>query len=97
MSRQRQHRTLFNGPVWTSSGKYGNGLVFDGGNDAVQAVDSDTLTFTNAFTFESWVYPTASTWHGIVAIAPVTSTNSVSPAAVSRQLRHFSTETPAKR
>ncbi len=58
--------TLTNGPAWTTSGRFGNGLVFDGSNDYVSLSNSQTLTLTDAFSFEAWVYPTASTWHGVV-------------------------------
>ena len=51
------------GATWTTSGKYGNGLVFNGGS-LVKVPDSRSLDLTNAMTVEAWVYPTikASGW-----------------------------------
>lgn len=53
--------TLTNGPTWTASGRYGAGLIFDGGNDSVQVPASTALDLTTAFTLEGWVNPTSST------------------------------------
>ncbi len=49
---------LMNGTAWTS-GVYGNGLLFDGVNDAVQITPSETLILAGGFTFETWINPTA--------------------------------------
>ena len=35
--------TLTNGPVWTTQGKYGNAITFDGVNDFVSVPDSATV------------------------------------------------------
>src|SRR5262245_24026713 len=46
------------GATWTSSGRFGSALVFDGSNDIVTVNDANTLDLTNALTLEAWVYPT---------------------------------------
>ena len=46
-------------PTWTS-GKYGKGLSFDGG-DYVSRADTDSLSITKSFTISSWVKPTSLT------------------------------------
>ena len=55
---------LVNDPTWTTSGRYGNALVFDGTDDRVDVPAASSLDLTIAFTFEAWVYPTTSnmTW-----------------------------------
>src|SRR5581483_10779287 len=56
--------TLLNGTAWTTGGRDGNGVVFDGVDDKVQVNGASSLDLTTAFTFEAWVYPTSSnmTW-----------------------------------
>ena len=43
--------TLMNGPVWTGSGE----LSFDGINDYVEVLDSNSLSFTNQITISTWI------------------------------------------
>jgi chitodextrinase len=43
------------GPAWTSSGKFGGALEFNGSNDWVLINDSPSLHLTNAMTLEAWV------------------------------------------
>ena len=45
------------GPTWTTSGKYGNALEFNGSNAWVLINNSASLHLTNAMTLEAWVYP----------------------------------------
>ena len=45
------------GPTWTTSGKYGGALQFNGSNDWVLINDSPSLHLTNAMTLEAWVDP----------------------------------------
>ncbi len=45
------------GPTWTTSGKYGGALEFNGSNDWVLINDSESLHLTNAMTLEAWVDP----------------------------------------
>jgi glucose/arabinose dehydrogenase len=56
------------GATWTTAGRYGGALVFDGVNDLVTVADSNSLDLTSALTIEAWVYPTATgtTWRTAV-------------------------------
>ncbi len=48
--------TLTNGPAWSSSGKFGNALQFDGVNDYVNIIKSDEFHFgTSSFAVAAWV------------------------------------------
>jgi len=53
------HTGTISGASWTTSGKYGNALSFDGINDIVTSPDANDLDLTNAMTLEAWVFPTA--------------------------------------
>jgi hypothetical protein len=44
--------------TWTTSGKFGNALVFNGTNAKVTIPDASALDLTTAMTLEAWVYPT---------------------------------------
>jgi hypothetical protein len=47
------------GATWTTGGRFGNALAFDGTNrTAVTVNDAPSLDLTTAFTLEAWVYPT---------------------------------------
>ncbi len=46
--------TLMNGPTWTS-GRFGNGLQFDGTNDYVNPGNSVSFNIINALTISVWV------------------------------------------
>ena len=46
------------GATWTSSGKYGNALMFNGTSALVTVHDSVSLQLTAGMTLEAWVYPT---------------------------------------
>jgi uncharacterized membrane protein YeiH len=48
------------GATWTTQGKNGGALTFDGVNDWVTVADANALDLTTAMTLEAWVYPTAS-------------------------------------
>lgn len=45
-----------NGATWTSSGKFGNALTFDGVNDFVNCGTSASLKPTTAITVSAWAY-----------------------------------------
>src|SRR5439155_13688093 len=51
------------GPVanttWSTAGKFGNALSFNGVNSWVTVADSTSLDLAAAMTLEAWVYPTA--------------------------------------
>ena len=45
------------GATWTTSGKYGNALVFDGVSALVTINNSASLQLSTAMTLEAWVNP----------------------------------------
>ena len=45
------------GPTWTTAGKTGNALSFDGVNDWVTIADKASLDLTSGMTLEAWVKP----------------------------------------
>jgi concanavalin A-like lectin/glucanase superfamily protein/Big-like domain-containing protein len=49
------------GATWTTAGRFGSALAFDGVNDWVTVADSVSLDLTSGMTLEAWVYPTAFT------------------------------------
>ncbi|MBI3231684.1 MAG: fibronectin type III domain-containing protein [Candidatus Doudnabacteria bacterium] len=51
--------TLVNGPVWTTNGKIGSALVFDGVNDYVDAGNSPSLNPANQITIAAWAKPSS--------------------------------------
>ncbi|HSC90581.1 MAG TPA: LamG-like jellyroll fold domain-containing protein [Gaiellaceae bacterium] len=61
------HTGTLNGPVWTTGGKFGGALSFDGVNDWVTVADANDLDLTNGMTLEAWVKPTATgDWRTVV-------------------------------
>jgi len=59
---------LNNGAGWTTSGKYGNAVTFDGVDDFVFATDTSSLDIGGAGTIEAWVNPVAlNRWNSIIA------------------------------
>ena len=54
--------------TWTSSGKYGNALVFNGTSSRVTVNDSSSLHLTNGMTLEAWVKPStvSSSWRDVI-------------------------------
>jgi Concanavalin A-like lectin/glucanases superfamily len=63
------------GAAWTSNGKFGSALDFNGFNDLVTVPDAEELDFTNSFTLEAWVRPDS-----LDSLAPVI-TKAVGPAS----------------
>jgi methionine-rich copper-binding protein CopC len=55
----RGHTGVVSGATWTTSGRHGGALRFDGINDMVAAADSNHLDLAAAMTIEAWVYPTS--------------------------------------
>ena len=56
------------GATWTTSGKYGNALTFNGTNALVTVNNATSLQLTSAMTLEAWVYPTTvnSAWRDVI-------------------------------
>ena len=54
--------------AWTTAGKYGNALVFNGTTARVTINDSATLHLTSAMTLEAWVNPSSvtSAWRDVI-------------------------------
>ncbi len=60
--------TLTNGPTWTTAGKYGTGIHFDGIDDYVSVPDSASLDIGNTGTIEAWVKLDAlNRWNSVIA------------------------------
>jgi len=53
------HAGTVTGATWTSQGRFGNALAFDGINDSIAIGDAAGLDLTTRMTLEAWVYPTA--------------------------------------
>ena len=52
------HSGAISGATWTTSGRFGGALSFDGVNDLVTVADHASLDLTTAMTLEAWVRPT---------------------------------------
>ena len=61
-SGNNNNGTLTNGPTWSTTGKYGGALSFDGVNDMVTIQDANTLDLTTGMTLEAWVRPAVTGW-----------------------------------
>jgi hypothetical protein len=53
------HTGTLSGPTWSTAGKTGGALSFDGVNDSVRINDANDLDLASAMTFEAWLRPTA--------------------------------------
>ena len=58
-SSGNNHTGTISGALWTSQGKYGNALSFDGVNDWVTVNDTPALDLVSGMTLEAWIRPTA--------------------------------------
>jgi hypothetical protein len=75
--------------AWTTAGKYGSALVFNGSSAMVTINDSASLHLSNAMTLEAWVNPSATStlWTDVVYKAndafylSATSTSNSAPGA----------------
>ena len=56
LSGMGNHGTI-SGATWTSAGRYGSALSFDGVSNWVTVEDSPSLDLTNGMTLEAWVRP----------------------------------------
>src|SRR5262249_50278350 len=56
------------GATWTTSGKYGTALSFNGTNALVSINNAASLQLSSAMTLEAWVYPTtvSSGWRDVI-------------------------------
>jgi chitodextrinase len=56
------------GATWTTSGKFGSALVFNGSSAVVTIADAPSLRLSNAMTLEAWVSPStvSSAWRDVV-------------------------------
>src|SRR5206468_9878662 len=57
-SSGRGNNGSISGATWTTSGRYGQALSFNGTNAYVEIPDSSSLDLTTGMTLEAWVYPT---------------------------------------
>jgi hypothetical protein len=62
------HTGTISGAIWSSEGKFGNTLSFDGVNDRVTIPSSSLLNLTTGMTLETWVYPTTATNYRAIAV-----------------------------
>jgi hypothetical protein len=68
VSGSGNHGELLNGPSWTSDGKHGGALAFDGIDDLVSIADAASLDLATGMTLEAWVRPARwSDWGVILA------------------------------
>jgi glucose/arabinose dehydrogenase len=59
--------TMNSGASWTTAGKFGKALSFNGSGGLVSVADASSLDFTSAMTIEAWVRPTTrSNWDTVV-------------------------------
>jgi hypothetical protein len=59
--------TMNSGVSWTTAGKFGKALSFNGSSGLVTIADATSLDFTSAMTIEAWVRPTSrSNWDTVV-------------------------------
>ena len=49
--------TLVNGPAWTTTGKVGGALSFDGENDYVEIIDTNPSLNLGHITVSAWIFP----------------------------------------
>ena len=57
------------GAAWTTEGRFGGALSFDGIDDWVTVNDAPSLDLTTGMTLEAWVYPTAmgsGSWRNVI-------------------------------
>ncbi|HWL50456.1 MAG TPA: LamG-like jellyroll fold domain-containing protein, partial [Acidimicrobiia bacterium] len=54
------HDGTITGATWSTAGKYGSALDFDGSDDLVSIADASELDLTASFTLQAWVRPGSS-------------------------------------
>ena len=67
LSGNNNHGTMVNA-AWTTAGKFGSALVFNGTNALVTINDSASLKLTSAMTLEAWVNPSviSAAWRDVI-------------------------------
>src|SRR5262249_14960871 len=64
------HSGAISGATWSSQGKFGNALSFNGTSSWVTVADANDLDLTTGMTLEAWVFPTAAatatTWRNVI-------------------------------
>ena len=63
------HTGVVSGATWTTAGRFGNALVFDGVNDWITVPDHNALDLTTGMTLAAWVFPTAhgnGVWRNVI-------------------------------
>src|SRR5262249_41591589 len=62
------HTGVVTGATWTSSGRYGGALSFNGTNALVTVADAASLHLTSGMTLEAWVDPSVvtSAWRDVI-------------------------------
>jgi len=63
--------TLINGATWSTTSKFGAAASFDGTNDRIDVIDSNSLDLTSGMTLEAWVRPTANSSYRTVVLKEV--------------------------
>ena len=59
--------TLTGGTAWTTQGKFGSALSFDGVDDLLNVADAPSLDLSTGMTLEAWVKPTTLTgWRSVL-------------------------------
>ena len=63
------HLGTLSGAAWSTAGRNGRALSFDGVNDWVTVADANDLDLTIGMTIEAWVFPTTTnnTWRTAIA------------------------------
>jgi hypothetical protein len=71
------HNGTIEGATWTSEGRYGSALNFDGLDDSVSIPDASALDLaSSSFTLEAWVRPDSlSAWTGTPVISKIDNPN----------------------
>jgi hypothetical protein len=62
------HTGAVSGATWTTQGRFGGALAFDGVNDWVTVSSTALLALTTGMTLEAWVFPTAHSpnWNNVI-------------------------------
>jgi fibronectin type 3 domain-containing protein len=64
----RGHHGTVSNTTWTSQGRFGSALSFNGSSSLVNVADAPALRLGNAMTLEAWVFPTTvnSAWRDVI-------------------------------